>query len=181
MILLSPIKITNICNLDVLDSKALEALTQKADKFLITHDHETLKTFLKLISDTEYSFERLIDEAHFYYMLGNCSQELFDNCQLDWFSDELSKAVICFRKALYIFKKIESPTEEEQFLQSCIETNLGNNLSHQGRAFCCIPLWDTAYKHNKNPVAIISKAKHAFFLAESVYDPNHIHYHYFIA
>lgn len=123
----------------------------------------------------------IVDEARFYYILGNCSQELFSYHKLDWFSDELSRSVIFFRKALYVIRQINFPTDEELFLQSCIETNLGNNLSSQGRAFCCIPLWDSAFKCKQNPVSIISKANHGLFLASNVYDLSHKHYHYFTA
>lgn len=165
----------------VLNSNALKALSLKADEFLIAHDHENLKTFLESLMDVDYKFENFVDEARFYYLLGNCSQELFNYHNLDWFSDELSKSVIFFRKALYVIRQINFPTDEELFLQSCIETNLGNNLSSQGRAFCCIPLWDNAFKCKQNPVPIISKANHALFLASNVYDPSHSYYHYFTA
>ncbi|CAH7012918.1 conserved hypothetical protein [Vibrio chagasii] len=166
---------------NVLNSNTLNELSLKADVFLLAHDHEKLKTFLESLLNVDYKFESLVDEARFYYILGNCSQELFNYHKLDWFSDELSKSVIFFRKALYAIRQINFPTDEELFLQSCIETNLGNNLSSQGRAFCCIPLWDSAFKCKQNPVPIISKANHGLFLASNVYDPSHKHYHYFTA
>ncbi|QFU25327.1 hypothetical protein FS418_14935 [Shewanella sp. YLB-09] len=165
----------------VLNSSTLKELSLKADELLIAHDHERLKALLESLLGVDYSFESLLDEAQFYYTLGNCSQELFSYHQLDWFSDELSKSVIFFRKALYIIRQIEFPTDNELILQSCIETNLGNNLSSQGRAFCCIPLWDNALATTKNAVSIISKANHGLFLASTTYDPSHKHYHYFTA
>ncbi|WP_205068310.1 LA2681 family HEPN domain-containing protein [Photobacterium phosphoreum] len=164
---------------NMLNSNTLEELSLKADAFLIAHDNEKLKTFLQSLLDVDYKFENLVDEARFYYILGNCSLELFSYQKLDWFSDELSKSVIFFRKALYVIRKISFPTDEELFLQSCIETNLGNNLRSQGRTFCCISLWDNALKHSQNPVSIISKANNGLFLASNVYDPSHKHYHYF--
>lgn len=166
---------------NVLNSNTLKELSLKADEFLIAHDHEKLKTFLESLLDVDYKFENLVDEAQFYYILGNCSQELFSYHKVDWFSDDLSKSVIFFRKALYVIRQINCPTDEELFLQSCIETNLGNNLSSQGRAFCCIPLWDNAFKSKQNPVSIISKASNELFLASNVYDPSHKYYHYFTA
>ena len=164
---------------NVLNSNTIKELSIKADEFLINHDNEKLKALLESLLAADYAFESLIDEARFYYILGNCSQELFNYHILDWFSDDLSKSVIFFRKALYVIRKINFPTDEELFLQSCIETNLGNNLSSQGRVFCCIPLWDNALKYKQNPVPIISKANNGLFLASSVYDPSHRHYHYF--
>lgn len=166
---------------NVLNSTALEVLSMKADEFLIGNDHEKIKTFLEPLLGVDYKFENLVDEARFYYILGNCSAAIFSYHKLDWFSDELSKSVIFFRKALYVIRQINFPTDEELFLQSCIETNLGNNLSSQGRAFCCIPLWDNAFNCIQNPVSIISKANNELFLASNVYDPSHKHYHYFTA
>lgn len=166
---------------NVLNSNTLKELSLKADEFLIAHDHKMLKTFLVSLMDADYKFENLVDEAHFFYILGNCSQELFSHHKLDWFSDELSKSVIFFRKALYIIRQVKFPTDEHLFLQSCIETNLGNNLSSQGRAFCCIPLWDNAFKCKQNPASIMSKANNELFLASNVYDPSHKYYHYFTA
>lgn len=166
---------------NVLKSITLREMSLKADELLIAHDHVRLKTLLESLLSVDYTFESLIDEAQYYYILGNCSQELFSYHQLNWFSDELSKSVIFFRKALYVIRQIDYPTGNERNLQSCIETNLGNNLSSQGRAFCCIPLWDNAYETTKNPVSIISKANHVLFLASTVYEPSHEHYHYFTA
>ncbi|MDA4818471.1 hypothetical protein NY478_05200, partial [Enterobacter hormaechei] len=71
---------------------------------------------------------------------------------MEWYSDDLSKAAIFFRNSLNIINKLALPNQETLFLKSCIETNLANSLSAQGRAFCCIPLWDKAIKQN-NPVA----------------------------
>ncbi len=165
----------------VLDSNALKELAFKADELLIAHDHKKLKPLLEQLLDADYTFESLADKAQFYYLLGNCSEELYSSRTLDWFSDELSKSVIYFRKALHVILQIEFPSNKALYLKSCIETNLGNNLSSQGRAFCCIPLWDDALKSFENPVTITSKATHELFLANNIYDPGHKHYHYFTA
>lgn len=61
----------------MLNSNALEELSLKADAFLIAHDNEKLKMFLQSLLDIDYKFENLVDEARFYYILGNCSLELF--------------------------------------------------------------------------------------------------------
>lgn len=166
---------------NILKSKTIEELSQKADEILQEADYEKLKTFFNSLFAVEYAFEFLIDEARFYYILGNCTQVLYSYRKLDWFSDELSKSVIFFRKALYVIRQIDFLTDEELYLRSCIETNLGNSLSSQGRAFCCIPLWDNAVKCKQNPVPILSKANHELFLANNVYDPSHKQYHYFTA
>lgn len=165
----------------VLNSNDLANLAMKADELLLIHDHQNLKVLLESFLKENYIFHDLAHEARFYYILGNCSHELFSYRKMDWFSDELSKAVIFFRTALNAIRKIKTPTNDDLHLRSCIETNLGNNLSSQGRVFCCIPLWDNALKHKQNAVPIVSKATNELFLANQVYDPGHRNYHYFTA
>ena len=171
----------NYMSANILKSKTIEELSQKADEILQEADHEKLKMFSDSLFEDEYTFDSFVDEARFYYILGNCSQVLYSYHRLDWFSDELSKSVIFFRKALYAIRKIDFLTDEELYLRSCIETNLGNSLSSQGRTFCCIPLWDNAIKCKQNPVPILSKANHELFLAKNIYDSSHKQYHYFTA
>ncbi len=164
----------------LLSSNELEELSRKADDFILAKDHGKLEKFIESSLKNNHSFENLYDEASFYYTMGNCSQEIYNYNSLDWYSDELSKAVILFRKALYTIERIEIPTDKDTLLHSCINTNLGNKLSDQGRFFCCIPLWDEAIKH-QNPVALISKARNEISIAGSIYDSSHMHYHYFTA
>ena len=171
----------NYMTANILKSKNIEELSQKADEILQEADQEQLKMFFDSLVEVEYTFDSFFDEARFYYILGNCSQVLYSYDRLDWFSDELSKSVTFFRKALYAIRQINFLTDEEMYLQSCIETNFGNSLRSQGRAFCCIPLWDNAIKCKQNPVPILSKANHELFLAKNVYDPSHKQYHYFTA
>ena len=165
----------------MLSSAEIKKLAITADEFLINHNHQEIKELFDGFDVVDHVFECAADEVRFYYILGNCAQELFRNDSLEWFSDDLSKAVIFFRRALYAFQKINNPTDDDLFLKSCIEVNLGNSLSYQGRAFCCIPLWDSALLLKNNPVAIISKANHALFLAANLYDYNHKDYHLFSA
>ena len=143
---------------NILKSKTIEELSQKADEILQEADNEKLKSFLESLFEIEHTFESFADNARFYYILGNCAQVLYSYQRVDWFSDELGKSVIFFRKALYLIQQIDVLSDGEVYLQSCIETNLGNSLSSQGRAFCCIPLWDNALKCKQNPVAVLSKA-----------------------
>jgi hypothetical protein len=165
----------------MLSSAEVKKLAITADEFLINHNHQEIKKLFDGFNVVDHVFECAADESRFYYILGNCAQELFRNDNLDWFSDDLSRAVIFFRKALYAFQKIDNPNDDDLYLKSCIEVNLGNCLSCQGRAFCCIPLWDSAFQLKKNPVAIISKANHSLFLADILYDDSHKEYHLFSA
>ncbi len=162
---------------NVLNAEKIRELSLVCDELIIAHDHKRIKEQFELLSNKDYEFDRVVDEVGFYYLLGNCAQALYTYDNLAWYSDDLTKAVIFFRKALYIFSKIESPTHQELFLKSSIQTNLGNNLSSQCRVFCCIPLWDSAFESTENPVAIIAKATNAIFIAGIVYDPGHSGYY----
>ncbi len=96
------------------------------------------------------------------------------------------KAVILYRKALHSIPEIDwnedhSNIEAYEKLRAMEVTNLANSLSSQGRALCCIPLYDQAISTNNNIVAIVSKARNELFLGESLYDNGHKEYHYLIA
>lgn len=166
---------------NILNSENLRELGEKADLILDKADHDELRSFFNSLLEVEYKFDNFNDEARFFYILGNCSQELYSYHNLEWFSEDLSLSVIFFRKALYAIKQIDFLAGEELHLQSCIETNLGNSLSSQGRAFCCISLWDNAMRCKSNPVPILSKANHELFLANNLYDQSHTQFHYFKA
>lgn len=166
---------------NILELQTIEDLSLKADRLLIANEHEKLKALLKPFLGIEYSFDSYFNEARYHYALGNCFQSIYNYQKLDWFSDEISKSVISYRKALHAVQKINPLTNSSLYLQSCIETNLGNSLSSQGRAFCCIPFWDSAYRCQKNPVSIISKATNELFIASSIYDQSHREHHYFTA
>lgn len=164
-----------------LESRAIQDLSSKADKLLIAKEHDKLKELLEPFLGIEHSFDNCFDEAHYHYTLGNCFQAIYGHQKSDWFSTEVGKSVISYRKALHAVQKINPPTNNSLYLQGCIETNLGNCLSSQGRVFCCIPFWDSAYRCTKNPISLISKAKNELFIASSVYDEGHSEQHYLTA
>jgi len=164
-----------------LNKKEVELLAIKADKLILSGNMDSLKEFFSHHYNVEYQFENPIDEAQYYYLLGNCASTLFSYRNQEWFSDDLSKSIIFYRKALYALRQVDYLTDEQQYLLSCIETNLGNSLSSQGRSLCCIPFWDQAIERSNNPASIVSKANNELFLADSVYDSGHIGYHYFTA
>ncbi|MCY7296744.1 LA2681 family HEPN domain-containing protein [Alteromonas sp. a30] len=164
-----------------LDAAKLIDLSMHADELILSSNMEDLRKFFDLHNDTEYQFENLIDKAHYYYLLGNCASTLFSYRNQEWFSDDLSKSVIFYRKALHALQQEKYLTDEQQYLLSCVETNLGNCLSSQGRSFCCIPVWDQAIERKNNPVAITAKARNELFIAQSLYDQGHSAYHYFKA
>lgn len=159
----------------LMDTESLTFFTIRADELIDSKDHQAIKTICDKFKETDFVFESSYDESYYCYTIGNLYAELYDNTRIDWFSDDLSMAVLYFRKALYAISKV-SWSREANYLKSCIETNLANNLSSQGRALCVIPFYDSAIK-NKNPVAFISKANNEIFIADSLYDQSHAIYH----
>lgn len=158
----------------------LEEISSKVDELTLKGERLELGRYTKELSDKNFFFADVIDEARYLYIMGNCHQVLYQHTEMEWYSDDLSKAAIFFRKSLSILNKLTFPSQETLFLKSCIETNLANSLSAQGRALCCIPLWDRAIRQN-NPVAMISKAQNELYLAQVLYDPGHQEYHLFVA
>lgn len=157
--------------------KTILEFSEKVDELSDAKDYEKLELLLKQFSENEYDFESLYDEAQYYYAVGVCMQNIYKTQELEWFSDDLSQSVIFYRKALNAVQKIKHSTYESINLKSNIETNLGISLSSQGRVFCCLQLWQSAFKA-RNPVSIISLANNEMFIASSVqYSINkYIHY-----
>src|SRR5690554_585866 len=159
----------------LMDSDSLALFTARADELIDSKDHQAIKSICDEFRETDFVFESSYDESCYYYSIANLYAELYSYSQLDWFSDDLSMAVLYFRKALHAIG--ESPfRKEETYLKSCIETNLANNLSSQGRALCAIPYYDSAIKSG-NPIAFVSKANNEIFIANSLYDQGHSIYH----
>lgn len=160
--------------------KAILEFSEKVDELSDAKDYKKLELLLKQSSENEYDFESLYDEAQYYYAMAICMQNIYKAQKIDWFSDDLSQSIIFYRKALNIVKKIQPPTNESINLKSCIETNLGINLSSQGRVFCCLQLLQSAFKA-RNPVSIISLAENEILIARNVPYPIHKYIHYFTA
>lgn len=158
----------------------LGEISDKADDIILNGSPFELSEFVKELNDSSMEFKNSIDESRFLYIVGNCYQALYKHREMEWYSDDLSKAVIAFRKSLNIARKLKHPDKDILYFKSCIETNLANSLSAQGRAFCCIPLWDKAISRN-NPIAMICKAQNELYLTNILYDPGHQEYHYFVA
>ncbi|EOV0995832.1 LA2681 family HEPN domain-containing protein [Edwardsiella piscicida] len=163
-----------------LSKDILEKMSNEADELILKGDRLELSEFAKKLTDNSFHFESIINESRFLYMLGNCYQALYKHREMEWYSDDLSKAVIAFRKALNIINKSIDPSEENLYFKSCVETNLANSLGAQGRTLCCIPLWDRAISQH-NPIAMICKAQNELYLANVLYDPGHQEYHLFVA
>ncbi|MCK8072472.1 LA2681 family HEPN domain-containing protein [Vibrio sp. 1CM23M] len=163
-----------------MNNKNLEEFSKQADDYLLSGNLNGLKKFVESYADKDHDFDSSTGEAQFYYALGNCYSALFHPSHSKWYAAESSKVVICYRKALSMLSESTLDANSVQ-LKSMISTNLGNHLSSQGRAFCCIEFFDEAIRLNNNPVAYVSKARNELFIAESLYDVGHKQYHYYTA
>ncbi|MBH0074023.1 hypothetical protein I6F48_00395 [Pseudoalteromonas sp. SWYJ118] len=165
----------------LIDNSAMALFEARADELILSGNKEELASFVKAIDQKTFTFDDYFLEARYFYTLANCYSDVYRYRDSDWYSEDLSKAVVNFRKALYAIKHIEDPNVIQLNLRSRIETNLANYLSSQGRAICALEHWNNALDINDNPVAIIAKINNAFFIAECLYDKFHSHYHYFEA
>ncbi|GAL15178.1 hypothetical protein JCM19233_6196 [Vibrio astriarenae] len=112
--------------------------------------------------------------------MGSCYAALYHPLESKWYAPELVETVVYYRKALAVLCKVE-PTPAINQLMSMICTNLGNQLSSQGRAFCAIPYFDQAILLDNNPVAYLSKARNELFIADMIEDGGHKRCHYHTA
>lgn len=164
----------------------LEDFCKKVDQYIITRDLISLAALVEEYTKNDIIFSHPFYEAHYLYSLGNCYSELYKVHNTDWYSNDLMKAIISYRKALHTIPKVDWKTQEDlklafDGLRSMIETNLANHYASQGRVLCCIPHYDEAISIDNNPVAIIAKASNQRFLGQSLFDHFHSNYHYFIA
>lgn len=170
----------------LLEKDKLDEFSKRADEYIIKGDHVSLSSLIESFTERDFTFTHQLDEAHYLYCLGNCYSVLYETRKTEWYSDDLMKSVIFYRKALHALPKVDwrehdNNTHAYNSLRSMIETNLANRLSSQGRTLCCIPHYDKAISIDNNLVAIIAKANNEIFLGLSLYDNGHSEYHYYIA
>lgn len=161
-------------------------LSEEADSYILNRDYEALESLIERLISKDFDFEHPLYEAHYLYTIANCYSVLYEARRVEWYSDDLMKAIIYYRKSLHRIPKPdwnEIPENIQAFnnLKSMVLTNLANHLSSQGRVLCCIPFYDEAIAINRKIEAIASKARNQLFLGESLYDNGHKEYHYFIA
>lgn len=127
--------------------------------------------------DNEFTFTDDGCKGYFYYILANCSSEIYKYQDEHWFSKNLITTVNLYEKSLYILKK----TNDNHGLLSFVLTNFGNFLSSIGRSFCAQYYWDQAIKMDNNPVALVAKAQGVIFRSSQLYDQSHVNIHYYFA
>lgn len=171
----------------ITSEKKLNELAAKADEYILNKNNEQLSELVEELIAEDNKFEDKYCNAYYFYIIANCYAALYQRKDRDWYSDELMKSVLYYRKALYEFdiakKKIDYFDRYESYkeLESNILTNLANQLSSQGRALCCISLYDRAIELNGKTEALIAKARNQLYLANSLYDDGHRYYHHYIA
>ncbi|PWB14105.1 hypothetical protein DCO44_10285, partial [Acinetobacter sp. AM] len=161
-----------------LNIKQLNALAELADELLLDTNREAeLVELLNTHLQTSFAFENDTCKGYFYYILGNCSSGLYQYSDQEWYSKNLINTVNLYQKSVYFLR---NETKNISLLSDVL-TNLGNFLSSQGRSFCAQYYWDKAIEINRNPVAIVSKAKDILFRTEQLYEDSHKFIHYYFA
>lgn len=130
-------------------------LSEEADSYILNRDYEALESLIERLISKDFDFEHPLYEAHYLYIIANCYSVLYEARRVEWYSDDLMKAIIYYRKSLHRIPKPDwndMPENIQAFnnLKSMVLTNLANHLSSQGRVLCCIPFYDEA-------IAIIEK------------------------
>ncbi|HCG7222333.1 TPA: hypothetical protein NJ356_000640 [Vibrio parahaemolyticus] len=163
-----------------MNQSELIEFSTKSDELLLSGDIQGLNQHVEHYTSQQYEFDSPFLEAQYYYALGNCYSALFHPQTSKWYAPESTKVAACYRKALAKINLLTSKPQTDS-LKSMICTNLANHLSSQGRAFCCIELYDEAIRLDNNPVAYVAKARNELFVAGSLYDLSHSQYHYYTA
>ncbi|EGQ7817158.1 hypothetical protein IAX14_000737 [Vibrio parahaemolyticus] len=163
-----------------MNQSELIEFSTKSDELLLSGDIQGLNQHVEHYTSQQYEFDSPFLEAQYYYALGNCYSALFHPQTSKWYAPESTKVAVCYRKALAKINLLTSKPQTDS-LKSMICTNLANHLSSQGRAFCCIELYDEAIRLDNNPVAYVAKARNELFVADSLYDLSHSQYHYYTA
>lgn len=165
-------------NMMELDQQQLDALAEYVDELLLNNSKKSeLEDFFNVHLMSKFTFVDEFCEGYFYYILANCSSQLYTYNKDNWFSHNLVNTVNLYEKSLYFLKK----TKRNNGLLSFVLTNLGNYLSSQGRLFCAQYYWDQAIKIDNNPVALIAKSQNLIFRATQLYDDSHTIIHYYFA
>ena len=164
----------------------INRLSEEADCHILNRDYESLANLIERLTLQDFEFEHSFYEAHYLYTIANCYSVLYDTRRVEWFSDDLMKAIIYYRKCLHCIPKpdwLEDPVNVQSYndLRAMVLTNLANSLSSQGRVLCCIPFYDEAISINHKIEAVSAKARNQLFLGGSLYDNGHRQYHYFVA
>ncbi|MFS1993619.1 LA2681 family HEPN domain-containing protein [Vibrio breoganii] len=166
----------------LIDDSALDLFNLRVDELTDDNDVEGMQNFISTFDMFTPVFEDDFREAEFNYMLGNAYSLLNVPQQKEWFSPELNKVIIHFKKALSLLKKRNIDDIYQITLESQISTNLGNYLSQQGRFMCAKKFWQRGILLNNQPIAHTAMYQSERYIAHySQHDIPKAHYHYYLA
>ncbi|MFP3686129.1 hypothetical protein SB847_20710, partial [Bacillus sp. SIMBA_026] len=81
--------------------------SEKVDRHIIARDFDSLVKLVETLTEQNFEFEHPLYEAHYFYAVANCYSVLFEARTVKWYSDDLMKAVIFYRKALHSIPEID--------------------------------------------------------------------------
>ncbi|MBO0180139.1 LA2681 family HEPN domain-containing protein [Vibrio parahaemolyticus] len=166
----------------LIDDSALDLFNLRVDELTDDNDVEGMQNFISTFDMFTPVFEDDYREAEFNYMLGNAYSLLNVPQQKEWFSPELNKVIIHFKKALSLLKKRNIDDIYQITLESQISTNLGNYLSQQGRFMCAKKFWQRGILLNNQPIAHTAMYQSERYIAHYLqHDTPKAHYHYYLA
>jgi len=165
----------------IIDNATMQFLARRADELIDERNENDIHLFICSLERVDFSFDHYLTNASFHYTLGNCYSHLNIITNSNWYSDEVSKGILHYRKAMHLLESNDAQDENNKKLRSLVETNLANNLVSQGRILCGRKHWDKAISIDNNPVAIIRKALNELKIANCLYDDSHRYHHYYHA
>ena len=125
----------------LLDESDIALFEMRADELISKNSTSEILLFINAIQNPDFTFENKTIEARYFYTIANCQSVVFNKNNEAWYSEELGKSVINYRKALYALQGLDNNNNFIINLKSRIETNLGNYLFSQGRLLCCKNHW----------------------------------------
>ena len=84
----------------------LNDFSKEADQHIISHDYASLEKLIERLTKLDFDFEHSLYEAHYFYTLANCYSVLYEARNVEWYSDDLMKAVIFYRQALHSIPEV---------------------------------------------------------------------------
>ncbi|RAR64268.1 hypothetical protein BCL93_10186 [Onishia taeanensis] len=110
----------------LMDSDSLTFFTARADELIDRKDHRAIKSTCDKCKEADFIFESPYDESCYYYSVANLYTELYSYSQLDWFYDDLSMAVLYFRKAPHAIGESPCPQGKVKLGHDMLRVNFGN-------------------------------------------------------
>jgi len=166
----------------LIDDSALNLFNMRVDELIGDNDIEGMQSFISTFDTFTPVFDDDFKEAEFNYMLGNAYSLLNIPQQKEWFSPELNKVIIHFKKALSLLKKRNIDDIYQVTLESQISTNLGNYLSQQGRFMCAKKFWQRSISLNNQPIAHTAMYQSERYIAHYLqHNIPKAHYHCYLA